>query len=105
MLPSIGGVIVFNVELIIVSRLDSSVFAEDVVCNTSIEDDALGVVEIAVRTVSLLSDTDCEVSVNVVDVGSVVDFDSKFGVLVMASKDCVIDTDAVVVVLVARNFK
>ena len=105
MLPSIGVVTLLIVELVIVSRLDSSVFAEYVVCNTSIVDDALGVVEIAVRAVSLFSDTDGEVSVNVDGVGSVVDFDSKFGVLVMASKDCVIDTDAVVVVLVARNFK
>ena len=104
MLPSIGGVTVFDVEPVIESRLDSSVFAEDVVCNTSIVDDALGVVEIAVRAVSLFSDTDGEVSVNVDGVGSVVDFASKFGVLVVASEDCVINSDTVVVVCMARNF-
>ena len=104
MLPSIGGVTVFDVEPVIESRLDSSVFAEDVVCNTSIVDDALGVVEIGVRAVSLFSDTDGEVSVNVDGVGSVVEFASKFGVLVVASEDCVIDSDTVVVVCMARNF-
>ena len=43
-------------------------------------------------------------SVNVDGVGSVVDFASKFGVLVVASEDCVLDSDTVVVVCMARNF-
>ena len=53
MLPSIGVVTVFNVENVIGSMLDSSVFAEEVVCNAFIVVVAFGVVEIAVRTVSL----------------------------------------------------
>ena len=104
MLPSIGVVTLFNVELVILSRLDSSVLTEYVVCNTSNVDDAFGVVEMAVRTVLLFSDTGGEVSVNVDGVGSVVDFPSKFGVLVVASEDCVLDSDTVVVVCMARNF-
>ena len=43
-LPSIGVVTLLNAELVIVPRLDSSVFAEYVVCNTSNVDDAFGVV-------------------------------------------------------------
>ena len=41
---------------------------------------------------------DCE------GVGSVVGFDSILGGLVVASKDCVVDSDALVVVFMARNF-
>ena len=43
-------------------------------------------------------------SVNVDGVGSVVEFASKFGVLVVDSEDCVIDSDTVVLVCMARNF-
>ena len=67
-------------------------------------DDDFGVAEIVGGTVSPFTDTGSEVSVDSDGVGSVVGFDSKLGELVVASKDCVVDSDALVVVFMARNF-
>ena len=67
-------------------------------------DDDFGASEIVGCTVSPFPDTGSEVSVDCDVVGSVVGFDSKLAVLVVASEDCVVDSDALVVVFMARNF-
>ena len=119
--PSFEVVTIFDVELVVVpvifdigvpwvskskidtvfeSTLECVAFDEDVVSNTSIVDDDFGVSEIVGGTVSPFPDSGSEVSVDCDGVG----FDSKLAVLVVALEDCVADSDALVVVFMARNF-